>query len=53
MEIILLLNLYKQIFSYKIGSGTNDVELKFPLSYQNINNIGDIGYIILITYYIL
>ena len=31
-----------KLFSYKTGSGTNDVELKFPLSYQNINNIGDI-----------
>ncbi len=31
-----------QLFSYKIGSGTQDVELKFPLSYQNINNTGDI-----------
>lgn len=31
-----------KIFSYKIGNGTNDPELNFPLSYLNINNIGDI-----------
>ena len=31
-----------KLFSYKIGTGTTDAELKFPLSYQNINNIGDI-----------
>ena len=30
------------VFSYKIGSGSNDTELGFPLSYRNINNIGDI-----------
>ena len=30
------------IFSYKIGTGTNDLKLGFPLSYKNINNIGDI-----------
>lgn len=30
------------IFSYKIGTGTNDLTLGFPLSYKNINNIGDI-----------
>ena len=31
------------VFSYKTNSaGSNDTELGFPLSYQNINNIGDI-----------
>ena len=30
------------IFSYKVGTGTNDTILGFPLSYGNINNIGDI-----------
>jgi hypothetical protein len=33
-----------KIFSYKIGTGSNDSELGFPLSYQNINNIGDIAF---------
>lgn len=31
-----------KIFSYKVGTGTADPTLKFPLTYQNINNIGDI-----------
>jgi hypothetical protein len=31
-----------KIFSYKVGSGAVDSELGFALSYQNINNIGDI-----------
>jgi hypothetical protein len=31
-----------KIFSYKIGTGTIDSELGFPLTYKNINNIGDI-----------
>ena len=31
-----------RVFGYKIGSGTADTELGFPLSYQNISNIGDI-----------
>jgi len=31
-----------KIFSYKIGSGKKDSELGFPLSYKNINNVGDI-----------
>ena len=31
-----------KIFSYKVGSGSNDSELGFSLTYQNINNIGDI-----------
>ena len=33
-----------KVFSYKVGTGTNDSELGFPLSYQNINNIGDIAF---------
>ena len=33
-----------KIFSYAEGTGTTDVELGFPLSYQNIQNIGDIVY---------
>ena len=31
-----------KVFSYKRGTGLNDKELEFPLSYRNINNIGDI-----------
>ena len=31
-----------KLFSYAVGSGSNDVELGFPLSYRNINNSGDI-----------
>lgn len=31
-----------KVFSYKIGVGKKDEELGFPLSYLNINNIGDI-----------
>ena len=30
------------IFSYRVGEGTNDTELGFPITYQNIVNIGDI-----------
>ena len=30
------------LFSYKIGTGTNDSILNFPLSYKNIDNVGDI-----------
>jgi hypothetical protein len=30
------------IFSYVVGTGANDTILGFPLSYGNINNIGDI-----------
>jgi hypothetical protein len=33
-----------KIFSYKRGTGTADTELKFPLTYKNINNIGDITF---------
>ena len=31
-----------KIFSYKQGTGTNDSELGFPLSYRAITNSGDI-----------
>ena len=31
-----------KLFSYKEGTGVSDTALGFPLSYQNINNIGDI-----------
>ena len=31
-----------KIFSYKTGTGIADSELKFALSYKNINNVGDI-----------
>ena len=31
-----------KIFSYKVGEGTADTELGFPLTYRNINNTGDI-----------
>ncbi len=31
-----------KVFSYKIGSGTNDTVLGFPLTYRNISNTGDI-----------
>lgn len=31
-----------KIFSYKTGTGANDPVLGFPLSYRNINNVGDI-----------
>ena len=31
-----------KIFSYKVGTGLADTTLGFPLTYQNINNIGDI-----------
>ena len=31
-----------KLFSYKQGTGNNDTELGFPLSYRNINNSGDI-----------
>ena len=33
-----------KIFSYKVGTGTNDTELGFPLSYRNITNTGDITF---------
>ena len=31
-----------RVFAYRIGEGTNDTELGFPLTYQNFVNIGDI-----------
>ncbi len=31
-----------KIFSYKVGTGNNDSVLGFPLTYKNINNVGDI-----------
>ena len=31
-----------EIVSYKVGTGNNDSVLGFPLSYQNIANVGDI-----------
>jgi hypothetical protein len=31
-----------KLFSYKVGSGVSDTSLGFPLSYKNIDNIGDI-----------
>ena len=31
-----------KIFSYKLGTGSNDSELGFPLTYRSIENIGDI-----------
>jgi len=31
-----------KVFSYRVGSGTNDVELGFPLTFKNISNVGDI-----------
>lgn len=31
-----------KIFSYKVGTGTPDPELGFPLTYRNLNNTGDI-----------
>jgi hypothetical protein len=31
-----------KVFSYRVSTGTNDVELGFPLAYRNVNNVGDI-----------
>ena len=33
-----------KIFSYKVGTGINDTELGFPLSYRSIENVGDISF---------
>jgi hypothetical protein len=33
-----------KIFSYKVGGGTTDTILGFPLSYRNFNNVGDIQF---------
>ena len=30
------------VFTYKVGTGTPDIALGFPLTYQNVANIGDI-----------
>lgn len=34
-----------KIFSYKLGNGSIDTVLGFPIAYQNINNIGDITFL--------
>ena len=31
-----------KLFSYRIGNGTADTELGFPISYRSISNVGDI-----------
>ena len=33
-----------QIFSYKVGTGNNDPELGFPVTYRTIENTGDITF---------
>ena len=33
-----------KIFSYKVGTGTNDVELGFPIVYRTLENTGDITF---------
>lgn len=33
-----------KVFSYKLGTGSNDAVLGFPLTYKNFNNIGDIQF---------
>ena len=33
-----------KLFSYSVGTGSADPVLGFPLSYQNINNVGDIKF---------
>jgi hypothetical protein len=33
-----------RLFGYKIGSGITDTQLGFPLSYANIDNVGDIQF---------
>ena len=33
-----------KIFSYAIGTGSNDPELGFPIKYKNIENVGDITF---------
>jgi len=32
------------LFSYKVGTGTDDSVLGFPLSYRNLGNVGDIEF---------
>ena len=33
-----------KIFSYKVGTGKNDVELGFPVTYRALENVGDITF---------
>ena len=33
-----------ELFSYKLGTGSTDTILGFPLSYRSVNNIGDIEF---------
>lgn len=33
-----------KIFGYRVGTGTQDAVLKFPLVYKNFNNVGDIEF---------
>lgn len=33
-----------KLFSYAVGTGTNDVILGFPISYNKISNLGDINF---------
>jgi len=33
-----------KIFSYAVGAGQNDTELGFPITYRNIENVGDITF---------
>ena len=33
-----------KIFSYKVGTGTNDTELGFPVTYRALTNVGDITF---------
>ena len=33
-----------KIFSYKVGTGKNDVELGFPITYRALENVGDITF---------
>lgn len=33
-----------ELFRYKLGSGTNDSVLGFPITYSSINNVGDITF---------
>tara|TARA_R110000851_G_scaffold76814_3_gene169042 strand:+ start:16317 stop:31109 length:14793 start_codon:yes stop_codon:yes gene_type:complete len=33
-----------KIFSYKVGTGNNDIELGFPVTYRALENVGDITF---------
>ena len=33
-----------KVFSYKVGTGSNDKELGFPIAYRSIDNVGDITF---------